>query len=138
MARSGKGVSPLDNYVVITWRGLQTTHHGTSSPTPTPPALSRHLPLQGRLFLSENVSAVVLWPCTTAPQARRQPIATPPPQPSLQGGDVRNLDKNGDECGDKDALCHACGDAGGEGGNPVSWQFHSLLLIFPAKSGNST
>ena len=31
---------------------LQTTHSGTSSPAPTPPALSRHLPLQGRLFLS--------------------------------------------------------------------------------------
>ena len=47
-----KGVSPLDNCVVTTKRVLQTTHHGTSCPTPTPPALSRHLPLQGRLFLS--------------------------------------------------------------------------------------
>ena len=35
-------------------------HDGTSCPAPTPPALSRHLPLHGRLFLSENVSAVVL------------------------------------------------------------------------------
>ena len=35
-------------------------HSGTSSPAPTLPALSRHLPLQGRLFLSENVSAFVL------------------------------------------------------------------------------
>ena len=47
-----KGVSPLGNYVIMTKRVLQTTHGRTSSPTPTPPALSRHLPLQGRLFLS--------------------------------------------------------------------------------------
>ena len=60
LSRGSKGVSPLDNYVVTTWRVLQTTHGRTSSPAPTLPALSRHLPLQGRLFLSENVSAFVL------------------------------------------------------------------------------
>ena len=60
--RPSKGVSALDNYVVTTWRVLQTTHGRASCPTPTPPALLRHLPLQGRLFLSENVSAVVLRP----------------------------------------------------------------------------